>query len=306
MKRLLITIFAFLPLSLFAQGLYDHTPDARVAAMGGASVATRADAFATFGNAAAALMEYKVVQAAGSYTKFTEDTYNQYSMWAAGGYVRFAQHHAIAIGMQFNAEQHNDYNDKRPGAQRFDLAYGYKLSERVSLAATARYRRTYNHLFDDDNYNGGGVDLAVYSHLPMSFLEGATLNIGGKLSFDAPIAPQYNCAGVTPAAGVSLSMPFSDSHLLDITTELKYGISSREDIFAAKIGAEYSLMRLFYLRAGGNVSQIFYADNSSTIAYGTVGLGVRFFHLQFDVAYLVGKKHTPFHNAVQINFGLDF
>ena len=306
MKRLLLTIFALLPLSLFAQGLYDHTPNARISAMGGAAVATRADAFATFGNAAAALMEYKVVQATGSYTNFSEDIYDQYTMWAAGGYVRFAQRHAIAIGMQFNSEQRNDYNEKRPGAQRFELAYGYKLSERVSLAATARYRRTYNYFFDDDNYNGGGLDLAVYSRLPLHFLEGAQLNIGGKLSFDAPIAPQYNCAGVTPAAGVSLSMPFSDSHLLDITTELKYGISSREDLFAAKIGAEYSLMRLFYLRAGGNVSQIFYADNSSTIAYGTVGLGVRFFHLQFDVAYLVGKKHTPFHNAVQINFGLDF
>ena len=303
MKRLLLTIFALLPLSLFAQGLYDHTPNARISAMGGAAVATRADAFATFGNAAAALMEYKMVQAAGSYTNFSEDIYDQYTMWAAGSYVRFAQRHAIAIGLQFNAEQRNDYNDKRPGAQRFDLAYGYKLSERVSLAATARYRRTYNYFFDDDNYNGGGLDLAVYSRLPLHFLEGAQLNIGGKLSFDAPIAPQYNCTGVTPAAGVSLSMPFSDSHLLDITTELKYGISSREDLFAAKIGAEYSLMRLLYLRAGGNVIKV---TDMPTFGYGTFGLGVRFFHLQFDVAYLVGKKHTPFHNAVQINFGLDF
>lgn len=306
MRRLVALILLLLPLSLSAQGLYDHTPDARIAAMGGASVATRADAFATFGNAAASLMEYKLVQAAGSYTNFSGEQYNQYRMWAAGAYVRFAQRHAVAVGMQFNTESQNDYNNKRPGVQRFDLAYGYKLSERLSLAATARYRRTYGYFFDDDNYNGGGVDLSVYSRLPMSFLEGATLNIGGKLSFDAPIAPKYNCTVVAPAVGVSLSMPFSDSHLLDISTELKYGISSREDIFAAKLGAEYTLMRLFYLRVGGNVSKIFYADGAPTIAYGTVGAGVRFFHLQFDVAYLVGRRNTPFHNAVQINFGLDF
>ena len=56
--------------------------------------------------------------------------------------------------------------------------------------------------------------------MPMKFLEGSTLNIGGKLSFDAPIAPQYNCTGVTSAVGVSLSMPFSDAHLLDISTEI--------------------------------------------------------------------------------------
>lgn len=137
-------------------------------------------------------------------------------------------------------------------------------------------------------------------------MEGAKVNIGGKLAFDAPIAPQYNCVGITPIVGASLSMPFSDAHLLDISTEIKYGISSRDDIFAAKLGAEYTLMRLFYLRAGGNVSEVFFENDSSTIAYGTVGIGVRFFHLQCDVAYLFGKKGTPFHNAVQINFGLDF
>lgn len=304
MRKILLSILLLLPLSLSAQALYDHTPDARTSAMGGASVANRADAFATFGNAAAALMEYKIVQAAGSYTKFSGEPYNKCSMWAAGAYVRFAQRHAIAVGMQLNSEPIE--NSKRPGAQRFELAYGNRLSERLSLAVTARYRRTYNYFFDDDNYNGGGADLAVYSRLPMKFLEGSTLNIGGKLSFDAPIAPQYNCTGVTSAVGVSLSMPFSDAHLLDISTEIKYGISSRDDIFAAKLGAEYTLMRLFYLRAGGNVSEVFFENDSSTIAYGTVGIGVRFFHLQCDVAYLFGKKGTPFHNAVQINFGLDF
>lgn len=306
MKRSIFILFALISASLSAQGLYDYTPNARVAAMGGAGVATQADAFATFGNAAASLMQYKIVQAAGSYTNFSGEPYNQYSMWAAGAYARFAQRHALVVGMQFNAEQRNDYNNKRPGVQRFDLAYGYKLSERVALAATARYRRTYGYFLDDDNYNGGGVDLSVFSRLPMKFMDGAMLSIGGKLSIDAPIAPQYNYTGVTPAVGVSLSMPFSDSQLLDLSTEVKYGISSREDIFAAKLGAEYSLMRLLYLRAGANVSRIIGGINEQTIGYGTLGVGVRFFHFQFDVAYLVGKRNTPFNNAVQINFGLDF
>ncbi len=306
MRKLLLAILFLLPLSLSAQGLYDHTPNARVAAMGGAGVATRADAFAAFGNAASSLMEYKTVQAAFSYANFSGETYNQYRMLSGGAYVRFAQRHALVLGMQLNAEPKSEYNDKRPSVQRFDLGYGYRVSERMSLAVTARYRRTYNYLFDDDNYNGGGADISLFSRLPMTFLEGAAINIGGKISFDAPIAPQYNCVGLTPAVGATLSLPFSDSHLFDISTEVKYGISSREDIFAAKLGAEYSLMRLFYLRAGGNVSKILFENSSSTIGYGTIGLGVRFFHLQFDIAYLMGKRDTPFNNAVQINFGLDF
>ena len=54
------------------------------------------------------------------------------------------------------------------------------------------------------------------------------------------------------------------------------------------------------------MSRIIGGMYEQTIGYGTFGVGVRFFHLQFDVAYLVGKRNTPFNNAVQINFGLDF
>ena len=180
------------------------------------------------------------------------------------------------------------------------------LWDRVAVAATARYRRTYGHLFDDNNYNGGGADIAVYSQLPLSFMEGAKVNLGAKLAFDAPVCPEYDRYGIAPSVGVGLSLPFTDGHKLDVTAELRYGASSREDIFSAKIGAEYSLMRLLYVRAGGNVSRLIGAMNDQTLGYGTIGAGVRFFHLQFDVAYLFGKRNTPLNNAVQISVGLDF
>lgn len=306
MKKYLLVLLTFLSVDALAQQLYDHTPNARVAAMGGAGVATQADAFAAFGNAASALMEYKTVQVAFAYTDFSGEVYRKNRMLSGGGYIRFAQRHALVVGLQFNMEPRIEALDRRPGAQRFDLGYGYKVSDRVALAATARYRRTYGHLFDDNNYNGGGADLAVYSQLPLSFMEGAKVNLGAKLAFDAPVCPEYDRYGIAPAVGAGLSLPFTDGHKLDITTELRYGVSSREDIFSAKVGAEYSLMRLLYVRAGGNVSRFIGAMNDQTLGYGTIGAGVRFFHLQFDIAYLFGKRNTPLNNAVQINFGLDF
>ena len=307
MKRLLLFILTLLPLTLSAQHLYEHTPNARIAGMGGASVASRADAFATFGNAASALMEYKSVQAAFSYVNFAGEIYRKNRMLSGGAYVRFAERHALMVGLQFNLEPQNDYINQRPGAQRYELAYGYKLSDRLSIAATARFRHTYGHFADSHNFNGGGADLAVFSRLPMNFLEGATVNIGGKVAIDAPISPEYGCFGVAPSVGASLTMPFSDAHLLDITAELKYGASSREDVFVAKLGVEYSLMRLFYFRAGGNIARFIELQTMPEhLPYVTIGAGVRFFHLQFDIAYLVGKKNTPFNNAVQVNFGLDF
>ena len=306
MKKYLLVLLTFLSVDALAQQLYDHTPNARVAAMGGAGVATQADAFAAFGNAASALMEYKTVQVAFAYTDFSGEVYRKNRMLSGGGYIRFAQRHALVVALQFNMEPRIEALDRRPGAQRFDLGYGYKVSDRVALAATARYRRTYGHLFDDNNYNGGGADLAVYSQLPLSFMEGAKVNLGAKLAFDAPVCPEYDRYGIAPSVGAGLSLPFTDGHKLDITTELRYGVSSREDIFSAKVGAEYSLMRLLYVRAGGNVSRLIGAMNDQTLGYGTIGAGVRFFHLQFDIAYLFGKRNTPLNNAVQISVGLDF
>lgn len=306
MKKYLLVLLTLLSVDALAQQLYDHTPNARVAAMGGAGVATQADAFAAFGNAASALMEYKTVQVAFAYTDFSGEVYRKNRMLSGGGYIRFAQRHALVVALQFNMEPRIEALDRRPGAQRFDLCYGYKVSDRVAVAATARYRRTYGHLFDDNNYNGGGADLAVYSQLPLSFMEGAKVNLGAKLAFDAPVCPEYDRYGIAPAVGAGLSLPFTDGHKLDITTELRYGVSSREDIFSAKVGAEYSLMRLLYIRAGGNVSRLIGAMNDQTLGYGTIGAGVRFFHLQFDIAYLFGKRNTPLNNAVQISVGLDF
>lgn len=306
MRRCLLVLFALFATHAWAQELYDHTPNARTAAMGGASVATQADAFAAFGNAASAAMEYKTVQVAFAYTDFAGEVYRKNRMLSGGGYVRFAQRHALVVGLQFNMEPRIEALDRRPGAQRFDLGYGYKVSDRVAIAATARYRRTYGHLFDDNNYNGGGADIAVYSQLPLSFMEGAKVSLGAKLAFDAPVCPEYDRYGIAPSVGAGLSLPFTDGHKLDVTAELRYGASSREDIFSAKVGAEYSLMRLLYVRAGGNVSRLMYENLGSTIGYGTIGAGVRFFHLQFDVAYLFGKSNTPLNNAVQISVGLDF
>lgn len=306
MKKYLLVLLTLLSVDALAQQLYDHTPNARVAAMGGAGVATQADAFAAFGNAASALMEYKTVQVAFAYTDFSGEVYRKNRMLSGGGYVRFAQRHALVVALQFNMEPRIEALDRRPGAQRFDLGYGYKVSDRVALAATARYRRTYGHLFDDNNYNGGGADLAVYSQLPLSFMEGSKISLGAKLAFDAPVCPEYDRYGIAPAVGAGLSLPFTDGHKLDITTELRYGVSSREDIFSAKVGAEYSLMRLLYVRAGGNVSRLIGAMKDQTLGYGTIGAGVRFFHLQFDIAYLFGKRNTPLNNAVQISVGLDF
>ena len=125
MKKVLLSILLLLPMTLSAQAFYDYTPNARVAAMGGAAIATCADAFAVFGNAASTLMEYKAVQASFSYADFAGE-YRKHRMLSGGAYARFAQRHALVVGAQINIEPKNS-SGYRPASQLFDLAYLFCL-----------------------------------------------------------------------------------------------------------------------------------------------------------------------------------
>ncbi len=303
MRKILLLVLLLSPFRLFSQSFYEYTPDARITAMGGAAVATHADAFATFGNAASVLMDSRITQFAFSYVNFAEERYRKYSILSLGGYVRFLQKHALILGARFTIEPHTTYSYKRSGIQHFELSYGNRLSQQLSIATTVRYSRSYRHFAGRNNINGYGADVSLFLSLPVNILENAMVNIGGKISFDKPSYRYYGYYNFSSAVGMSLSMPITDEHIVDIATEVKYGALKNEDIVACKLGVEYSLMRLLFFRIGSSALRVV---NLQTIPYMSIGTGFRFFHLQFDISYLVGRKESPFHKAVQVNFGVEF
>lgn len=290
-----------------AQNFYNVSPNARATALGGATLAIQGDAYPTFGNPASPLLQfqYKSIQAAFAYTTFSESAMSNYRLMAFGGYGRVAIQHAISVGGQFAIEPHDATTGKRSGMQRFDLGYGYQLGDNIALAATARYRRSYGHGTESGvaNFDSGGLDIALFSRLPIAIKEGAMLNLGAKLTYESAASLGYDAYTFAPSVGAGIWLPFGDGHTLESAAELQYGLCGSNNVVCAKLGVEYGLMQLLYFRCGGN---LYHLHNATTIGYGSVGLGVRFFHLQFDVAYSVGRRGTPMHNAVQFSAGLDF
>ena len=228
--------------------------------------------------------------------------------------MKMAVKYGRSIGFtgDFYIEPIWQYTGKRPGAQRYEVAYGYKASERFAFAITARFIRTYGHdkggctIWD---YNSGGLDFSVSAQLPTKLLDGAAIaKLGAKLSTDLCDDYLYNNYLFGATLGCGLMLPFTDSHSLEVGVDAKYGLAGIwGHTIAGSIGAEYTLMQLLYFRIGGNVAH--YTDkfvNFNTIGYGTIGVGVRFFHLQFDVAYSAGRRNAPMSNMVQFSVGLDF
>lgn len=281
-----------------AQKVMNINPDARITAMGNAGIAATGDAYPTFNNPASPLFEYHSVQASFAYTLFAGEDFGKHRLMAVGGYVKLHEKHALSIGTRLFFEPRLDDTGRRPDSKSFDLSYGYKIGRRVALAATVRYL----HRNDgrQANSNAIGFDLGLMSKIPVKIFDGAAVNIGAKLSNAGFWWGDRNCElPLTATVGSSLFLPIKDSHSIELAVDMGYCISPKPARrFTANIGAEYSLMQLLKFRCGGSLSDRF--------SYGTIGCGIRFFHLQFDVAYSMAGRGNPMRNAVQFCVGLDF
>lgn len=319
MKKTLLTLaISIFALSAAAQDFATINPDARTAAMGDATVAATADAYSVYNNAAAPLFEYQTAQVGYLYAPWMRSEQKGSDLMSVAGYVKFGQRHSLSIGGRMFREpklsMDGDYpfipTDEngnsiagvetkftRPNGKSLDVAYGLKVCDEVALAVTARYLHYANGL--GNKYSAISFDLAAYSQLPLSFREGAAVNIGAQVSNAGfSISDNGFRQPLTAKVGASLFTPFSDAHSLLAMLDLGYrfmpvGVQG----VMANVGVEYSLMQLLKFRAG-------YAHN--IYDYATVGLGLRFMHVQVDASYWAAGANCPWRNTFRVGVGLEF
>lgn len=312
MRKLFLTLaISFTALSAAAQDFVIVNPDARTAAMGDVTVSATADAYSVFNNAAAPLFDYQSLQVGYVYAPWQPSEVKGSDIMAVAGYVKLGQRHSLSIGGRLfrepklssdmiltdNAGNVIDNKLTRPNSKSLDVAYGLKLSKKVAMALTARYLHSANGL--GDAYSAMSFDLALYSQLPLKYREGAALNIGAQLSnMGFSITENGYKQPMTVKVGTSLYTPFGDAHSLLAAVDLGYRIMpAGMKGFLANVGLEYSLMQLLKFRAG-------YAHN--VYDYATVGLGVRFMHVQIDASYWAAGANCPWRNTYRIGVGLEF
>lgn len=300
MKRL---VFALLASAAFATGSAQSfgavSPDARATATGNASVATTGSAYPTFGNAAAPVFEYPSIQASFGYSLFSGDEFGKYRLMGVGAYVKPHERHAVSFGTRLLYSPRLEESGRRPGEKMFDIAYAYRVSNNTALSVTLRY------VHADDGISAksdaAGFDISVMSRIPLGIFEGSTVNVGAKLA-NVGLGWWKNFSYTQPmylSAGSSLFLPVRDSHWVETSFQLGYGFTpeSLRGVFGG-LGFEYTLMQMLRFRCGGYLSEF--------TGYGSVGLGIRFFHIQFDVSYSMAAKGDPMSNLVQFCAGLDF
>ena len=318
MKKIILTLFiSIIALGASAQDFAIINPDARTAAMGDATVSATADAYSVYNNAAAPLFDYQSVQLGFSYAPWNSAMQKGSNLMNLAGYAKLAQGHSLSFGARlFREPQYSAEGDypfiptddmgnpdyrvavmSRPLGASAELAYGFKVCDELALAVTARYLHYNNGL--GNSYSALNFDAALYSQIPLEYRDGAMLNIGAQVSNGGfSISENGYTQPLTAKAGASLYTPFGDSHSLLAAVDLGYRINPvGMKGLLANLGLEYSLMQLVKFRAG-------FAHNIYN--YGTVGIGLRFMHIQLDASYWYAGANCPWNNTFRIGAGLEF
>jgi hypothetical protein len=182
-----------------------------------------------------------------------------------------------------------------------DLSYGYRVCDKVGLSLTAHYMS--GSAGDQFKKSAISFDVAAYTRLPLDrMMEGGWISAGLKVSdIGFQIGDGTYDLPMRASAGGSLYTPFNDEHTLETSLDLGYRFMPEgARSFGAGLGLEYRLMQLLSVRGG------FHVADSKGYSYGTVGLGVRFVHVQLDASFLLAGEDCPWKNTWQLGVGFDF
>lgn len=291
------------------------TPDARSAGMGDAGTALSADAFSFFHNAATSLFSKEKAELSYSYTPWMRNLTSGNALHSVGGYYKIGDKQSVIAGFRsFNhsgidiTDEHgNITNSFKPSEWALDLGYSRLILNNLSISLTLRYINS-----DMGSYAGASAGSAVafdlgayYRHKMKCMEEKASwavglqiANIGSKIKY---LHTKYDLPGKI-ALGGSVHLPFSEKHELQGALDFGYQIiPSGSTTFYSALGAEYIFMKHGVLRGGYHFGD----KNKGNSGYGTVGCGVRYYHIRGDFSYLLANSDSALKNTYRITIGID-
>lgn len=304
MKRILPILF-FLTGSViaFAQEsaaqFLNASPDAKTLSVGGASVASEANAFAFWNNAASAGLSDKTMAASAAFGLWQPDAMKTQT-YAVAGYGRIGKRWSITAGGKMARYQSYDIADDNglftgsftPMEMAFGVGAGFNILSGLSVSATFNYIRS--DIGAPEVANAFAADLGVYfkhkglrAALSAANL-GTSVNYGGK-DYSLP-------AHIDLGAGYTLG---EGTHRMSVDAQAGYLIT--DSVVSAKGGLSYLFKDTFRLSGG-------YCWNSDSDfpSYATLGAGLCLFGVSLDAAYVLAPQGNPMGNTLMFNLGYSF
>ena len=270
MKRHIITVsIAILSAACaFAQNatLFNAATDAASAALGGATAAIEADAYAVSNNPAAMSFYDGKFQFGASYGSWSVKSIHFGPVGAAG----FFKAGKLAVGVDFKyfmEQEYQTYSDVgaplgtfKPSDMAVAAGISYGISDKLSVGVTGKFLSS--NISDGNTKTAIGVDImAMFKSGGLTASAGA-VNLGSAVGA-VKAGAAYSVAGLTATA--------------DGSYIFKGG-------FMASVGAQYEIAGIVIPRVGYHFGSGSYAVGS----YFSAGLGLKFGKFRINGSYLFG------------------
>ena len=255
--------------------------------------------------------------AAYSASKILDDSYKgsadaTYMMWQpqalgnnlilADGYFKLADKFALAAGGRFNMYKPFDVMNEQgnPGASFTPSEYmaflGFHFAAADNLAVMANAKMISSSIAPKYAGQAFAADLAVAYDIDGLTIAISARNLGTKLSYSKTV---QNNLPMTVLLGAEKTFEFGDN-ALDLA--LDAGYMPLHSCMVAKAGAEFSIQRIFDIRAGYH----FGSNKAVEPSYASVGIGANVNVLRLGFAYFIAGGDSPLKNTLAFSVGARF
>ncbi len=274
--------------------------DAAGFSMGSATVAARPGAHSLENNVAAMSFIDGRMSAGASFGMW-QPSFGNDKVAGAGVAAKATDRLAFGAGFRYFAQPSYEITTDSGTASRdgsfrpseFNVAAGgsYAMTSYLSVGLTGRV--LHSSLADGVSATVFGADLGVYFRMK-GISAGISLNnLGTKAKFGESSSAQPMMAKL----GAGYAHAFG-KHAVSATAEAD--ILFAGDVMAGA-GAEYSFRDMIFVRCGYHYG----APHKSVVpSYGSAGLGVKFFGVSLDAAWLFGSEILR--NSIGLSFGYEF
>ena len=263
-----------------SMGFLNVNPDAAASGMAGASVATKADAYAFSNNTAAAAISENRMAVAGGYGLWQPNA-TKNGILSLEGFYRIGGKFALTAGFKsFGGQEYTITSAEgrsngtfTPKEMDFGLGVAYAVSENFSVGAN--FKMASSSLAEEAKASTFGADISAAYRSGALGAGIALCNLGGKVNYGGE---DYSLPTVVKAGAAYEAIAG-----LTASAEVDYMFSGA---FMAALGAEYWIKDIVAVRAGYHYGP---ADKGIP-SYASVGLGAKFSGVTLNASYLLASQ----------------
>ena len=198
----------------------------------------------------------------------------------AGERIGFSIGGAYQMGEEYalTDETGNTTGTFKPNDMILNGGVGVRIIDNLAAGVNVRYAS--QKLSEDNSYSTAAADIFMTYRLPDINVTAGVSSLGSAVksesgdSFSLP---------TSATVGADWSEAFSENHGVRLAADFDYFFSGN---VTAAAGAEYSFRNMLFARAGYH----FGTKDAVLPSFATVGIGIKFFGMSLDIAYLTANN----------------